>query len=120
MLWFLDAHFPGADFHKLTYEESIRHFKQVAFPLESEIRKLTTLRDCSRDVFILDDFIIYEPGNYECIKGGMVWKYGWLQEELGLQTNSQFIYDLLGSTHTFTKDTRHQGYLVITPIPSKV
>ena len=36
-LFFLDAHFPGADFHKCSYEESIREHKQDAFPLEEEV-----------------------------------------------------------------------------------
>ena len=34
VLFFLDAHFPGADFHKMSYEESMTEFKEQAFPLK--------------------------------------------------------------------------------------
>lgn len=114
-LFFLDAHFPGADFHKLSYEESLRTHMWDAFPLKDELTIIKEMRDGSHDVIIIDDFILYEDGDYDTIREGVTWNYGWLQEELGLQTNSQFIYDLFGETHNFTKDTRHQGYLIITP-----
>ena len=120
VLWFLDAHFPGADFHKITYEQSIRHFGKDAFPLESEITKIASLRDCSRDVFVIDDFVLYESGDYDSIREGMVWQYNWLQKELDLETNSKFIYDTFNTTHIFTKDLRHQGYLIITPKPNTI
>jgi hypothetical protein len=111
-LFFLDAHFPGADFHKISYEESIRTYKEVAFPLEEEIKIIQEARDTSRDVIILDDLMLYEPSDKYEHKG---WEYGWLQEELNLATSSQFIYDAFQETHNFTKDYRNQGYLVITP-----
>jgi hypothetical protein len=111
VLWFLDAHFPGADFHKCSYEQSIRHFKKDAFPLEEEIDIICKLRDTSQDVFILDDFVLYEKGNYAAPE----WKYEWLQEELDLKTNSSFIYETFNKTHNFKKDLRDQGYLVIIP-----
>lgn len=114
-MFFLDAHFPGADFHKISYEESLRTYMKDAFPLEDELRLIKELRDTSKDVIIIDDFILYEDGDYDTIREGVTWNYGWLQDELGLQTNSQFIYDLFGETHNFTKDTRHQGYLILTP-----
>jgi len=115
ILFFLDAHFPGADFHKISYEESIRTYKEDAFPLQKELELIIKYRDVKNDVFVIDDFVLYENGDYDTIKEGVVWKYEWLQEELGLKTNSDFIYNLFEKTHDFRKDTRHQGYLVITP-----
>lgn len=115
-LFFLDAHFPGADFHKMSYEDSIRTYKEVAFPLEEEINILQSLRDTSKDVIILDDLMLYEPGDMYEHKG---WEYGWLQEELNLATSSQFIYNVFQDTHNFKKDYRNQGYLVITPKEKK-
>jgi hypothetical protein len=121
IFFFLDAHFPGADFHKISYEESIREFKKDAFPLEDELNSIVKNRDTSKDVFIIDDFILYEPeGDYETIKHGVVWKYNWLQEELDLVTNSKFIYDLFRDTHDFVKDIRHQGYLIIKPKKNEI
>jgi len=116
VLFFLDAHFPGADFHKMTYEESIRFYKEVAFPLKSETDIIRSLRNTDRDVFIIDDWHLYEPSDKYESQG---WSYGWLQEELDLATNSQFVYDAFQDTHNFKKDYRNQGYLVITPKEKK-
>lgn len=114
-LFYLDAHFPGADFQKCTYEESIREHKQDAFPLEEEVDVILEKRDVSKDVFIIDDLVLYEEGDFECLKVGCVWEYGWLQEELDLKTDSKFLYEKFEKTHDFKKDLRSQGYLIITP-----
>jgi hypothetical protein len=114
-LFFLDAHFPGADFHKCTYEESIRKYQKDAFPLEEEVDIILKGRDISKDVFIIDDFVLYEDGEYDCLNYGCVWEYDWLQEELDLKTNSKFLYDTFKDTHNLKKDLRSQGYLIITP-----
>ena len=114
-LFYLDAHFPGADFQKCTYEESIREHKKDAFPLEEEVDVILKKRDVSKDVFIIDDLVLYEEGDFECLKVGCVWEYGWLQEELDLKTDSKFLYEKFEKTHDFKKDLRSQGYLIITP-----
>ena len=115
-LFFLDAHFPGADFHKCTYEESIREHREDAFPLEEEVNIIMNNRNTSKDVFIIDDLILYEKdAKVDCINEGIVWKYDWLQDELDLQTSSKFLYDKFEKTHDFRKDLRDQGYLIITP-----
>lgn len=111
VFFFLDAHFPGADFHKMSYEESIRTYKEEAFPLHLELQSIKKSRNTDKDVFLIDDFKLYEEGDYEF--GG--WAYSQLQEELGLVTKSQFIYDLFKDTHTFEKSLRHQGFLFIIP-----
>jgi hypothetical protein len=111
VFFFLDAHFPGADFHKMSYEESIRTYKEEAFPLHLELQSIKKSRNTYKDVFLIDDFKLYEEGDYEF--GG--WAYSGLQEELGLVTKSQFIYDLFKDTHTFEKSLRHQGFLFIIP-----
>ncbi len=115
-LFFLDAHFPGADFHKCSYEESIREHKQDAFPLEEEVDIILKHRDVSKDVFIIDDLILYQKdAKVECLQQGIVWKYDWLQEELNLQTSANFLYEKFEKTHDFKTDLRDQGYLIITP-----
>lgn len=114
-LFFLDAHFPGADFHKCTYEESIRTHLKDAFPLEEEIQIILDNRDISNDVFIIDDFVLYEDGEYDCLNHNCIWEYDWLQEELDLKTNSKFLYDAFEKTHDLKKDLRSQGYLIVTP-----
>lgn len=115
-LFFLDAHFPGADFHKCTYEESIRKHMQDAFPLEEEVNIILKHRDVSKDVFIIDDLILYQKdAKVQCLQEGIVWKYDWLQEELNLQTSANFLYERFEKTHNFEVDLRDQGYLIITP-----
>ena len=60
--------------------------------------------------------ILYEKdAKVDCIEEGIVWEYGWLQDELNLQTSSNFLYDKFEKTHDFRKDLRDQGYLIITP-----
>jgi hypothetical protein len=69
----------------------------------------------SNDVIIIDDFILYEEGDYDCINYNCTWQYGWLQDELNLNTSSKFLYDAFEKTHDIKKDLRSQGYLIITP-----
>lgn len=115
-LFFLDAHFPGADFHKCTYEESIREHMEDAFPLEEEVNVILRNRDISKDVFIIDDLILYQKdAKVDCLEEGIVWEYDWLQKELNLQTSANFLYEKFEKTHEFKTDLRDQGYLIITP-----
>ena len=121
ILFFLDAHFPGADFHKMTYENSIKTFKKQAFPLEDELKKIISLRDIKNDVFIIDDFILYEPNHdYETIKQGVTYKYKWLQDELNIITDSNIIYKMFEKTHNFELSIKDQGYLLITPKKNEI
>jgi hypothetical protein len=112
VLFFLDAHFPGADFHKISYEESITQFKDKAFPLLNEIKIIKKHRDISKDVFIIDDWKLYDDTlGYE-MPG---WQYKDLQEKLGLVTPPDEIYKEFESTHDYEINLRHQGFLFATP-----
>jgi hypothetical protein len=112
VLFFLDAHFPGADFHKISYEESIRQFKEDAFPLLKEIKIIKKHRDISKDVFIIDDWKLYDRDkNYEHSE----LLYRELQEELGLITMPNQIINEFENTHNFEINLSHQGYLILTP-----
>src|SRR5690606_16356901 len=62
ILFWLDAHFPGADAGLQSYEGEAEN---IRLPLEEELRTIASLRKKNRDVFILDDLRIYEDGNYE-------------------------------------------------------
>ena len=37
------------------------------------------------------------------------------EDELGIETKSEFIFDIFSDTHDLSRDYRHQGYLIITP-----
>jgi len=112
ILFFLDAHFPGADFGKMSYEQSIREFKNEAFPLLNEIKIIKKYRDISKDCFIIDDWKLYDKTkNYEM--GG--WDYEDLQKELNLVTNGDVILNEFKNTHNHEVKLRHQGFLFVTP-----
>jgi hypothetical protein len=105
ILFWLDAHFPGADFHFTTYEST--EDKTLRIPLESEIDLIYSLRKGCKDVFIIDDLRIYEDGPYEAGN----WNK---RKELG-GNGLDFITKKYESTHTIHKDFRHQGYLFLIP-----
>lgn len=106
-VFWLDAHFPGADFQLGGYDDE--HPKHIKNPLEAEINIITTNKDTSQDVFILDDLGLYEPGKYQ-MSNAKLKEY---REKLGL--NNQFIYDKFQDTHNIRKDFRHQGFLIMEP-----
>jgi len=113
----LDAHFPGADFHKITYEESITQFKEDAFPLIKEIDIIKKYRNIEKDVFIIDDWFLYEPQLDYQAHNTKNWPYRELQDQLGLVKNEdqKYITNQFENTHDLTVDLRDQGYLIITP-----
>ena len=112
IMFFLDAHFPGADFKKISYEESIKTYKEQAFPLIEEIRIIKKYRDVSKDIFIIDDWKLYDTSlNYE-MPG---WEYRNLQVELGLDTPAEEIISELRDTHNIDIILRHQGFLFAKP-----
>lgn len=113
VLFFLDAHFPGADFHFETYASETDYNKRI--PLERELETICANRDTKNDVFIIDDLRVYEDNDYTDEEGNVIPDGNWPhREELG-GDGIDFVYTLLGETHNVTKDLRHQGFLIITP-----
>lgn len=105
-LFFLDAHFPGADFHLASYfdepDENIR------IPLKKEIETIVKhKKEYHEDVFVIDDLRIYEDGPYE--DGN--WEHRHLLGAEGID----FIYDALSTTHDIIKIYKSQGYIIATP-----
>tara|TARA_R110000772_G_scaffold216415_1_gene326945 strand:- start:276 stop:869 length:594 start_codon:yes stop_codon:yes gene_type:complete len=105
-LFWLDAHFPGADFHYNSYDY-LKENKSVHMPLAEELHRIRTLRDCYRDVFIIDDLQLYEEGDFELADPEFVKKYG--------KMDNSFITDNFSETHKFIRDFRHQGFLIMVP-----
>lgn len=104
ILFWLDAHFPGADFQLRSYDEAMK--MPNTMPLEKELNTILDHRPHSRDVFIIDDLRIWERGNYELGNwdrfdtdgGGGI---GWILEKF--------------PNHDHERDFRHQGFLILTP-----
>ena len=105
-LFWLDAHFPGADFHFNTYDH-LSDQPKLHKPLKYEVDFIASKRPNSKDVLIIDDLMIYEDGPFELLNQEFKDKYG----ELG----TDFISDAFSETHNFTRDYRHQGFLILTP-----
>jgi hypothetical protein len=105
VLFFLDAHFPGADFHYETYTSTTDY--DTRLPLERELKTIHHNRNILKDVFIIDDLRVYEDNNY----GDGNWP---LRKQAG-GNGIEFIHQIFDETHNIEKDLRHQGFLIITP-----
>lgn len=67
VLFYLDAHFPGADFRGGAYSVS----SENAVPLETELKLIKRYRPDSPDLIICDDARIYMVGPFE--NGNVEW-----------------------------------------------
>ena len=105
VLFWLDAHFPGADFKFTSYSST--EDKLLRIPLEEEIKLIKKYRPNNKDLFIIDDLRIYEDGQYEM--------GNWNERHLYGGNGIQFIYDAFQDTHDVIKLNNHQGYIVLTP-----
>jgi len=108
MFW-LDAHFPGADFGFASYgdEQNI----DVRLPLQRELDLIARLRRPCRDVILIDDLRIYEDGTYE---DGPMPEYA--QTLPPALRNIDFAQSSPWSeTHNLERLYPSTGYLVLTP-----
>lgn len=114
-LFWLDAHFPGADFNinNLTYSSELS--KKIRIPLESELRNIIlSNRNIDRDVFVIDDLRIYKDGPYE----DGIWSD---RQALG-GVDNEFVFELFSKTHHIYETYAQQGYMILFPkiIESKI
>lgn len=105
ILFWLDAHFPGADFQLGSYDDDIN--EDIKLPLEMEVNLIYERRKNCKDIFIIDDLQLFEDGNYE-----LKWEQDFIDK---YKRNNEFIYKKFSETHNFTKDYRHQGFLILEP-----
>jgi len=105
VLFWLDAHFPGADFQLGSYDDKISEILKL--PLKSEIELIHKTRKNCKDVFIIDDLQLFEDGDYE-----LKWEQDFIDK---FRRSNEFIYNLYSKTHNFIKDYRHQGFLILEP-----
>lgn len=105
ILFWLDAHFPGADFGHTSYASENNN--KIRIPLESELMTIKKFRTQNKDVFIIDDLRIYEDGPFT---GGI-----WPERHLLGGNGIEFIHNIFNETHSITKDYREQGYLILEP-----
>ncbi|TWB37191.1 hypothetical protein [Nitrospirillum pindoramense] len=108
VMYWLDAHFPGADYHLAKYGDHADY--NIRLPLEREMSLIRELRPRSRDVILVDDLRIYEDGPFA---GGNMPDHA--QTLAFYDRNIDFAFRLFRHTHTIARDYGDEGYLVITP-----
>lgn len=108
ILFFLDAHFPGADLGKASFdaEKNI----DIRLPLEKELELISMFRPKMNDVIIIDDLRIYEKGPF---KGGNMEDYG--VEHCAKYIGLDFVKKIYDTSHNFTKIYEDSGYLILEP-----
>lgn len=116
ILFWLDAHFPGADSRKVAYDNEPN--MDLRAPLSLELETIFNLRPAHKDVIIVDDLWLYEDGPFEwgsfnehSQKCGM----NLTREELIKNKNLNSFYKLYEPEFDINKRYEHQGYLIITP-----
>jgi hypothetical protein len=105
ILFWLDAHCPGADDGRREY--NAESDERIRCPLESELEVIHKHRAARADVFIIDDLRMYEPGNYE---GGDLPQY--IRPPDG---GIEFVYRLFSATHHVVKLSYDEGYILLVP-----
>jgi len=114
-IFWLDAHFPGADIGINSYTDNME--TDTNLPLEKEIRSIAERIGKYRDVLIIDDLWIYEDGDWEwgTFDNHMA-KHGHSVKRADLCSgDSSFIRELFSKTHEIKIINKFQGSLVLIP-----
>lgn len=104
ILFWLDAHFPGADYGYSSYNDEKN--TDLRIPLMRELEVIKKYRTENKDVILIDDLRIYEDGKYE--------DGNWADRNQLGGSDCNFIYEFFPS-HEISKDLRDQGYVIIEP-----
>jgi len=107
MIFWLDAHFPGAHHHIQKYDSETDI--DTRLPLEKELSLIRQLRPVKRDVILIDDLRIYEQDKFEW---GNLSDIG--QQGLG-KYDCNFLYSTFQDTHDAHRFLNHSGYLALIP-----
>jgi hypothetical protein len=99
VLFFLDAHFPGADFHNKKYDVFAPH----AVPLKEELELIKKYRPNGKDIIICDDARIYTSGLFE---------NGDISDWLNVPGGYRFVYDLFPDAK-ISLHYSEEGYIII-------
>ena len=109
-LFWMDAHFPGADFGLSSYGDEKDDDKRL--PLKKELETIVENRDGTNDVFVIDDLRIYEDGPF----GDGNWED---REKYG-GDGIEFIEELFDETHYVVKSYNAQGSILLFPVSKDI
>jgi hypothetical protein len=107
-LFWLDAHFPGAELGIQPYGAEPDPDKR--FPLRREVDTILGIRRGIADVILIDDARIYQDGPYRLGPIPPDWK-----PLEGLERGLDFIRDGFRDTHGVVIDYADTGYVMVTP-----
>lgn len=106
ILFWLDAHFPGADYQLNSYTDE-QFEDNIRLPLIYELYTVFSCRPNNKDVFIIDDWRMYENGPYDS---------GNIDKELyNISNNAEYIFELFKQTHDRIIDYHDEGYFITIP-----
>lgn len=108
-LFWLDAHFPGADYGPAGYGDEEDLNKRL--PMEAELKIMKEKRDLSKDVIFMDDLRIYVDRDFEAGNWPERSKFG--------ANGYDFVEELIGDTHILVEHLADQGYLLAFPIDTE-
>jgi hypothetical protein len=105
-VFWLDAHFPGADAGLKEYDAT--NDEGIRLPLEREVKLIKQIRVAYNDVFIIDDLRIYENGLYQ---------HGNAPADTRprFARNIDFIRQQFSQSHLINKLYLDEGYLLLLP-----
>ena len=108
ILFWLDAHFPGAQwgFRKYVDEQN----EAIRLPLRSELALIKHHRPRNEDVIIIDDARIWLDDAFE--EGPFPAN---ILRSRPAELGIDFIYDLFGETHRIDVLLKGEGYIVLSP-----
>ena len=109
-LFWMDAHFPGADVGLSSYGDEKDIDKRL--PLRKELETILENRDVSNDVIVIDDLRIYEDGPFETGNWDERSKYG--------GDGIEFIEKLFEDTHYVGRSYNAQGFVILFPVAKEM
>lgn len=115
IVFWLDAHFPGADIGIRTYGDESNANKNL--PLEREIEVIKKRSKKYNDIIIIDDLWIYEDGEYEWgTFDSHMERCGHSLRKKDLNCgDASFIRNAFEETHNIKTVYNLQGSLILTP-----
>ncbi len=108
VLFWLDAHFPGADFGIRSAAETTD--ATMRLPLAEELGIIAAARPEGADVIVADDLRIYVDGPFA--HGNLPAN---LRHLCPVRRDIGFVHALMGATHTVQELYEHEGYVLMLP-----
>jgi len=108
-LFWLDAHFPGAH---TGADYAAEPDLERRLPLEREVALIAAARPAARDLVLIDDARIYQPGPYGAGDLPADWP-----PLAGCVRSLDFVRAAFGATHGVVVDYSDQGYVMVVPKP---